>query len=87
MYDNHFVEASYKLFLKFFDIVEDDFNEGYAYMALCCYDLKHYEEFLNYLKKACEINPQEARMVVGHLFPADMKPEKYYDFMNKKLKE
>ena len=87
MYDNHFVEASYKLFLKFFDIIDDDFNEGYAYMALCCYDLKHYEEFLSYLKRACEINPQEARMVVGHLFPADMKPEKYYDYMNKKLKE
>jgi tetratricopeptide (TPR) repeat protein len=73
------------MFVKFFSYVGDDWNEGYSYMALCCYDLKRYDEFLGFLKKACKLNPQEARLVLSHLFPEDMKPDEYYEYMKSKI--
>lgn len=87
IYDNHYVEAAYKMFISFFDFVGDDFDEGYSYMALCCHDLKRDDEFLKYLEEACRRNPQEARLVLAHLFPEGMKPEMYYDYMVKELKK
>lgn len=86
IYDNHYLETAYKLFNKYFSIVGTRVEEGYAYMALCCYDLKRNEEFLNYLKIACERNPKECRQVLGHLFPEDMEPEEYYSYIINKLK-
>ena len=87
IYDNHFVDLAYHMFLNLFAVVGKDWNEGYAYMALCCYDLKHDDEFMLYLKKACDLNPQEARAVLGHLFPTGMKADDYYKYMNEKLKK
>ena len=86
VYDNRFVEASYSMFHNFFNIVGSDWNEGYSYMALCCYDLKRYDEFLEYLQKALKHNPQEARQVLSQLFPEGMKPEEYYEHMKKIIK-
>jgi hypothetical protein len=54
-------------------------------MAQCCYDLQYYDEFLENLKKACEINPGECQQVLAHLFPKEMKPEAYYDYIKEKL--
>ena len=85
LYDNHYFEASYKMLHKFFQIAPKDNKEGYAYMALCCYDMKKYEEYLKYLKTACKLNPKECRMVLAHLFPKDIEPEHYYDYMKEKL--
>jgi len=87
LYDNRYVSASYKLFKKFFNFVDDDWNEGYSYMALCCWDIKHYDEFIDYLKKAVEKNPEEAKMVLGHLFPTGMKVTEYQQFIEESLKE
>ena len=87
LYDNHYVDATYKMFQKFFKYVDDNWSEGYSYMALCCWDLKHLHEFMDYLKIACEKNPSEAKLVLARLFPEDMKPEKYYDYMLERLKE
>lgn len=86
LYDNKYVEGSYNLFLQFFRMVPDDYNEGYAYMALCCYDLQKYDEFLKYLKTACKRNPQECRLALAHLFPADVPPENYYEYIKNKMK-
>ena len=86
LYDNKYVEAAYKMFRKFFDMVDRDFDEGYAYMALCCFDLEKYDEFLKYLKKACQRNPKECRLVLSQLFPEDMEPEHYYDYIKGKMK-
>lgn len=86
LYDNRYVSASYKLFKKFFNYVDDDWTEGYSYMALCCWDIKHYDEFIDYLKKAVEKNPREARMVLGHLFPVGMKVTEYQQFIEESLK-
>lgn len=81
LYDNHYIEAAYKMFVSFFKYVDNDWNEGYGYMALCCYELKRHDEFLKYLKEACRRNPQEARLVLAHLFPEGLKPEAYYEYM------
>ena len=87
LYDNHYVEAAYKMFRSFFKYVGKDWNEGYGYMALCCYDLKRDQEFLDYLEICCNRNPNEAKLVLSHLFPEGMKPEDYYGYMVKELKK
>ena len=86
LYDNQYVEAAYFMFQRLFEYVDEDWTEGYAYMALCCWDLKYYREFLEYLKEACEKNPTEARLVLARLFPEGMKPDKYYDYMVGRVK-
>ncbi|MBQ8463466.1 MAG: tetratricopeptide repeat protein [Prevotella sp.] len=85
LYDNRYLEAAHKLYEKYFAMSGKDNKTGYAYMALCCYDLKRYDEFLAYLKRACEVNPFECRSVLSHLFPEDVKPEQYYEYIKDKL--
>ena len=75
------------MLLRYFQIADESNDEGYAYMALCCHDLKHYDEYLKYLKKACETNPKECLMVLGHLFPSDIAPERYYNYVKDRLRE
>ena len=87
LYDNKYVEQAYQMFKNFFRLVDNDWNDGYAYMALCCWDTKRYEEFLKYLKIACERNPQESRMVLAGLFPEGMASEEYYHYMQEKMKD
>jgi tetratricopeptide (TPR) repeat protein len=86
LYDNKYVEAAYKMFQKFFQMVDDDYKDGYAYMALCCYDLQKYDEFLTYLRTACERNPHECRLVLSHIFPNEIQPEDYYEYIKNKIK-
>ena len=87
LYDNHYLEAAYTMFKKFFIIVGDDFDEGYAYMALCCYDLKRYSEFLSYLKTACERCPRECQIALSHIFPDDLEPKDYYSYIQERMKK
>ncbi|MCR5678693.1 MAG: tetratricopeptide repeat protein [Prevotella sp.] len=87
VYDNKYVEAAHTLFKRYFLAVGTVADEGYAYMALCCYDLKKYDEFLSYLKTACERNPQECRMVLSQIFPEDVEPKDYYNYIKDKLKK
>lgn len=86
LYDNHYLEATYALFKKFFIIADESTGEGYAYMALCCYDLKRYDEFLSYLKIACERCPHECQIALSHLFPEDIEPKDYYNYIKDKMK-
>ena len=60
-------------------------KDGYAYMALCCYEMKLYTEFLDYLKKACERNPKECKLVLSHIFPNEIEPKNYYAFLQGKM--
>ena len=85
LYDNHYVNLSYILLKTFFKKVDDDWKEGYSYMALCCLDMNKQDEFLHYLKLAVERNPKEARTVMNGFFPEDMRPEDYYDYMLNKM--
>lgn len=83
--DNKYLEHAYKAYLDFFNSVDDSFTEGYAFFALCCNDLSKNDEFLYYLKKACEINPEEAKLVLGGFFPEDMDPKDYYEYALKHI--
>ena len=85
LYDNKFVKATYTMFLKFFEVVGPDFDEGYAYMALCCWDLNKQQEFMKYLEEAVRRNPQEAGIVLSNLFPDGMEPKDYIKYMKDKL--
>ena len=61
------------------------FAFGFAYMALCCYEMKLYTEFLEYLKKACQRNPKECKLVLSHIFPNEVEPKDYYAFLQGKI--
>ena len=87
LYDNRYVEATYKMFKQFFEMVNEDWHDGYSYMALCCWDIKKTDEFMHYLQLAVKHNPQEARVVLSQLFPKDIKPEEYYQYMIQKLRQ
>ena len=87
IFDNRYLEAAHALFTNFFRVVPKSHPDGYAYMALCCYELKHYTEFLDYLKKACERNPKECKLVLSHLFPEEIEPKDYYDFLQGKMRK
>lgn len=82
--DNGYTRLAYTLFKRFFKAMPKDFKDGYSYMALCCYEMKNSDDFLAYLKKAVAVNPNEARKVMGHLFPEGMAPEDYYNYIIKK---
>ena len=86
-HDNMYLDFAYKAYLDFFKTVDNEWDFGYAYMALCCNDLKKKDEFLYYLKLACEKNPEEAQTVLCDFFPEDMDSKDYYNFALEKLKE
>ena len=82
LYDNKLTEGAYDMFKQYFNLIPDDCNDGFAYMALCCYDLKKYDEFITYLKLAVSRNPKECKMALGDLFPEGMEPADYLDYLN-----
>lgn len=84
LFDNHYIHACYEMFKKFFVLIHQmqlDFNDGYSYMALCCYELGYTKEFLYYLKLACEKNPNEAKATLGPMLPESMEVRDYYVYM------
>ena len=83
VYDNGYLHLAYKMFHILFKAVDDNWNEGYSYLALCCKDLGKRKEYLENLQKACRMNPTEARTVLGELFPEEMPPEEYYLYAEK----
>lgn len=85
LYDNKYFKTAYAMFKKFFRMTGDDFNEGYSYMALCCWDMKRMKEFMHYLKIAVERNPKEAKIVLNHIFPKEIDAKDYYNYMYKIL--
>ncbi len=90
LYDNRYLEASYRMFKKFFSIVnklDAQFQNGYAYMALVCHDMKKTDEFMTYLRLAVEKNPQEAKAILSNLFPKDTPVSQYVEYMEGVIKE
>jgi tetratricopeptide (TPR) repeat protein len=87
LFDNKYYEKAYDMFQHLFNNASKDWKDGYSYMALCCKDLKKVKEFLTYLKKACEINPTEAKEILGEMFPDEMEPNEYYNYVFNKIKD
>lgn len=87
LYDNRYINSTYSLLKKFFNAVDEDWTDGYAYMALCCLDIKKYDEFLYYLRIAIDMNPKETKMVFGSYIPKEMDLKDYYEYISDKIKE
>lgn len=87
LYDNRYLNSTYSLLKKFFNSVDEDWSDGYAYMALCCLDIKKYDEFLHYLRIAIDKNPKETKMVLGSYIPKGMDLKEYYEYISNKIKE
>ena len=85
LFENHFVSSTYMLLKTFLSHVDDDWKDGYSYMALCCMVMKKKDEFLENLKIAVEKNPKEARSVLGNVFPEGMDPQDYYEYISNQL--
>ena len=89
LHDNQYVDACYHMLLKFFKMIEKyypDYKNGNAYMALCCFDLKYWDEFLKYLRLAVEKNPKEAQEVLSWMFPEGTPVSEYVQYMEEKMK-
>lgn len=80
-YDNGYYQSAYHMLKTLREVTDADYNEGYSYMALCCQALGLLDEFLENVKTACEVNPQEARIVLGELFPSELEPQDYYQYL------
>ena len=90
LYDNHYVKPCYNMLKEFCEMYDDNeeySTDGYSYLALCCHDLGYKDEFLKYLQKAIERNPQEAKSVLGFLFPKDTDVNDYYEYMTHQLNQ
>ena len=88
LYDNRYLNACYQMLIKFFQLVSDfypDYKSGNAYMALCCYDMGRYEEFIVYLQMAVEQDPNEAKAVLSCLFPEGTPVTDYIPYMKQRL--
>lgn len=81
LHDTGHQEYCYQLLRTFFDIAPAHINKGYSYLALCCYELKHYSEFLYYLQIASERNQVECKRVLGSFFPSGMEPKDYCNYL------
>lgn len=80
LYDNNYIEMAYDILCEMMEKNNHELNYGYAYLAICAHDLGKDEEYLRYLKTAVERDPDEAKAVLGVLFPDDMSPEDYYHY-------
>ena len=88
LYDNRYLNACYKMLIKFFQLVNEyfpGFKSGNAYMALCCYDMGRSEEFMKYLRLAVDNDPDEAKSVLGCLFPEGTPITEYVPYMEQRL--
>ena len=83
VYDNGYMRLAYKMLLSLFQSAPADWKDGYSHMALCCKWLNREAEYLHYLRKACQINPIEAKNILGEYFPNDIEPESYYNYITK----
>ena len=87
LYENRYIKPAYQLLKSFFNQVDDDWKDGYSYMARLCMEMLEADEFMYYLKKACEKNPQEAKSVLGIFFPEDLESKDYYTYALEQLKK
>lgn len=80
-YDNERPVSAYTILKTLLPEADAEWTEGYAYLAMCCHDLHKDDEFAAAVKQACQLNPTEAKAVMGSLFPAEMNPKDYYDYL------
>lgn len=80
VYDNHYVGRAYQLLQALKEQEGDEYTAADAYLALCAHDLGKHAEYLDYLQRAVRQHVNEARQVLGHLFPEELSPNDYYEY-------
>lgn len=80
VYDCGYPTIAYRMFKAYTDVHADDNSDGLAYLASCCKCIHRQDEYLKYLKMACDKNPDEARKILGGDFPEGMEPKDYYSY-------
>lgn len=80
VFDCGYPTIAYRMFKAYTDTHRNDGDEGLAYLASCCKYINRHDEYMEYLKIACERNPAEARKILGADFPEGMDPKDYYDY-------
>ena len=80
LYDNNYVTEAYQILKPLLTTADDNWDVGYSYLAICAKEMNKEEEFLSFLSIAVQKNPEEARNVLGDLFPEGMDPEDYYQY-------
>ena len=84
IYDCGYFSLAYDVFHLLLDDASDEWKDGWSYLALCCMLLARKDEFFYAVRKACQLNPLEAKMVLGELFPDNLSPEDYVNYLKKK---
>lgn len=85
MYDNGYVHVAYKILQALAESSVEGKEEGYPYLANCCYHLGLRDEFIEYLRMSVEYNPKQTKEVLNDLFPEGMSPEEYNNYAKEKL--
>lgn len=80
VYDCGYPTIAYRMFKAYTEMHHNPGDDGMAYLASCCLNINRRDEYLKYLKMACEINSTEARKILGDEFPEGMDPKDYYDY-------
>lgn len=81
VYDNGYIELAYRMFTALLGAVDEKWSEGYSYLAVCCHALGKKEECLKAVKKALEVNPQEAENVLSDIIPKGVDVADYYLYL------
>lgn len=83
-YEHSYDKAAYLLFKEIFTRNPKRIR-GLAYLAITCNYLGFEDEFLKYLALAVEKNPDEAKAVLGEIFPKSMQPYDYLEYAKRTL--
>jgi tetratricopeptide (TPR) repeat protein len=80
-YDCNYVSLSHDIIYQM--VVTDgvdEFTEGWAFLALCDFDLGLREDFLMHLRRAIDFNIDEVARMLGFIFPEHLPVSQYYDY-------
>ncbi len=80
VYDNGYIRLAYKMLKTLLNSTDSEWKEGYSHLAMCCRLLNKEDEFRTALAKVSQINPIEAKSVLGDMFPPELSPEEYYNY-------
>ena len=81
LFDHSLYEQVLTYFRKLVRVMPEGWNLGYSYAAASCLRTMDISKGVNYLKKACQINPDEVELIFGDFFPSGITKEKYYEYI------
>lgn len=76
-YDCGYMEVAFNLLYDLLIDIDDNWTEGYGYLARCAHEIKREDIYQWALKRAAEKNPTEARYMLSDLYPEGTDPRDY----------